>query len=55
LQIDDVQNMAVHGDDIAGQIDHAFAFQNGSTGVVIGANKLGPRVHLEVGMDDSSR
>jgi hypothetical protein len=55
LQIDDVQNMAVHGNEIAGDIDHAFAFQNRSSGVAIGADKLSPRVHFEVGMDGSSR
>jgi hypothetical protein len=30
--------------------DHAFAFQNRSSGVAVGANKLSPRVHFEVGM-----
>jgi hypothetical protein len=55
LQIDDVQNMRVIGNEIASRIDHAFAFQNHATGVVVRNNKLNPGIHYEVGMDDSSR
>jgi hypothetical protein len=55
LQIDDVQNMRVTGNEIAGPIDHAFAFQNGSTGVTVGGNRLNPAIHYEVGMDAESR
>jgi hypothetical protein len=55
LQIDDVQRMVVTGNQIVGRIDHAFAFQNKSTGARVNGNKLRRGIHYEVGMDSSSR
>jgi hypothetical protein len=56
LQIDDVQNLTITNNDIAGTIlDHAFALQNKSTGAKVSGNKLNPQINFEVGMDDTSK
>ncbi|HEX4361990.1 MAG TPA: hypothetical protein VH141_30950 [Pseudonocardia sp.] len=55
LQIDDVQNLTITGNEIAGDINHAFALQNLTTGAKVSGNKLNPAIHYEVGMDDSSK
>ena len=54
LQIDDVQNLTITNNEIAGDNDHAFALQNISTGAKVSGNKLNSTIHFEVGMDDSS-
>jgi len=54
LQIDDVQNLTITNNDIAGNNDHAFALQNLTTGAKVSGNKLNPAIHFEVGMDDAS-
>jgi hypothetical protein len=55
LQIDDVQNLTVSNNEIAGEINHAFALQNLATGAKVNGNKLNPAIRYEVGMDDSSK
>jgi hypothetical protein len=56
LQIDDVQNLTITNNEIAGQtLDHAFALQNQSTGAKVSGNKLNPAINFEVGADDSSK
>lgn len=56
LQIDDVQNLTISNNEIAGNtLDHAFALQNMSTGAKVSGNKLNPAINFEVGMDDSSK
>ncbi|WP_169736854.1 right-handed parallel beta-helix repeat-containing protein [Pseudonocardia spinosispora] len=55
LQIDDVQGLKVHDNDIAGKINHAFALQNKTTGAQIGNNKLNSEISYEVGIDDTSK
>ncbi|HWN33338.1 MAG TPA: right-handed parallel beta-helix repeat-containing protein [Pseudonocardia sp.] len=55
LQIDDVQNLTVTNNEIAGEINHAFALQNLATGAKVNGNKLNPAIRYEVGMDDSSK
>jgi hypothetical protein len=54
LQIDDVQNLTVAGNDIEGTNDHAFALQNLTTGAKVSGNTLKPGIAYEVGIDDSS-
>lgn len=54
LQIDDVQNLTITNNDIAGTNDHAFALQNFSTGARVSGNTLSPTIKFEVGMDASS-
>jgi hypothetical protein len=55
LQIDDVQNLTITNNQIAGHtLDHAFALQNMSTGAAVSGNKLNSAIGFEVGMDDSS-
>jgi hypothetical protein len=56
LQIDDVQNLTITNNEIAGNtLDHAFALQNMSTGAKVSGNKLNPAIGFEVGADDSSK
>jgi hypothetical protein len=55
LQIDDVQNLAVTNNTIAGPINHAFAFQNMTTGAKVIGNTLNPLISYAVGMDESSQ
>ncbi|MDT7612297.1 MAG: hypothetical protein QOG96_6800 [Pseudonocardiales bacterium] len=55
LQIDDVQNLTITRNEIAGDINHAFALQNMTTGTKVSDNKINPAVRYEVGMDDSSK
>ncbi|HEY0578355.1 MAG TPA: hypothetical protein VGD73_29985 [Pseudonocardia sp.] len=50
---DDVRNMMITGNQIVGQINHAFAFQNESTSGVVSNNQV-RSVKYEVGMDSSS-
>jgi len=50
---DDVRNMVITGNQIVGQINHAFAFQNESTSGVVSNNQV-RSVKYEVGMDSSS-
>jgi hypothetical protein len=54
LQIDDVQNLRVTNNHIVGDINHAFALQNKTTGAKISGNQLNPAIRFEVGMDASS-
>jgi parallel beta helix pectate lyase-like protein len=54
LQIDDVQNVTIMNNEIAGSLDHAFALQNMSTGAKVAGNKLNPSIGYEVGLDESS-
>ncbi len=53
--LDDAQGATLTGNAIVGKIHHAFAIQNGSTGVAVSRNKLNPALKFEVGMDESSR
>ena len=55
LMIDDVQNMAVAGNDIASGNQKAFAFANNSTGAAVGANLVAKNIGYQVGMDSSSK
>jgi parallel beta helix pectate lyase-like protein len=55
LMIDDVQNVTVTLNEIIGGNRKAFAFDNKSTGAKVSANKIGPQIGFEVGMDSSSR
>jgi hypothetical protein len=50
---DDVRNMTITNNEIVGDINHAFAFQNESTNGVVSGNRVSS-VQYEVGMDDSS-
>jgi hypothetical protein len=50
---DDVRNMTITNNEIVGDINHAFAFQNESTNGVVSGNRVSS-VKYEVGMDDSS-
>jgi hypothetical protein len=52
--IDDAAHAVITGNEIAGDIDHAWALQNKATDAVINGNKVGS-VRYEVGMDRSSR
>jgi hypothetical protein len=53
--IDDVQNVKIAHNEIAGKQAKAFGFANKSTGAVVAANKIGAGVGYEVGMDSSSQ
>lgn len=55
VMIDDVQNVVVVGNEIAGRSRKAFAFANNSTGATVHNNKIGQGIRFEVGMDSSSR
>ncbi|HEY4008105.1 MAG TPA: right-handed parallel beta-helix repeat-containing protein, partial [Pseudonocardia sp.] len=55
LQIDDVQNLTITNNEIAGTINHAFALQNKTTGAKVSGNKLNSEIRYEVGMDDESK
>lgn len=54
VMIDDVQHVTVTGNEIAGRINHAFAFQNQATGAIVKDNRIASGVKFEVGMDDTS-
>jgi hypothetical protein len=53
--INDVQNVQITHNEIAGAPTKAFGFQNKATGAVVAANKVAASVGFEVGMDASSR
>ncbi len=55
VMIEDVQNVVVRNNQIAGTVGKAFAFDIGSTGAIVSGNRMLARVGYEVGMDDSSR
>ncbi|HEV7788364.1 MAG TPA: hypothetical protein VGP05_05075 [Pseudonocardia sp.] len=55
LQIDDVQNLTISKNEIVGDINHAFALQNMTTGAKVDGNKINPDIRYEVGVDDSSK
>jgi hypothetical protein len=54
VMIDDVQNVTVVGNQIVGDINHAFAFQNDATDAVVRDNTISSEIKFEVGMDDTS-
>ena len=54
LFLDDFSNVQVVNNEIVGDVDKAFSFQNGSTGAKVSGNKIDPDINYEVGMDDSS-
>jgi len=54
-EIDDVQDVKIAHNLIAGPTDKAFSFQNKSTDAVVTANKLDAGIGYEVGMDASSQ
>jgi hypothetical protein len=55
LFLDDVSNAQVINNEIVGDVDKAFSFQNESTGAKVSGNKIASHIGYEVGMDDSSR
>lgn len=52
---DDISDVTLTGNTVAGKSDKAFALQNKSVGATIRDNKIGPKVGFEVGMDKSSK
>lgn len=52
--VDDVRNVTVANNEIAGDPDKAFSFQNGSIGAKVSGNRLNPAIKYTVGMDGSS-
>lgn len=52
---DDISNVTITGNIIAGNPDKAFSLQNNSTGAKISENRIESDIRYEVGMDDSSR
>jgi hypothetical protein len=54
VHIDDVQNVAMIGNNIQGRVQKAFNFINDSTGIKISCNELGSGVGKEAVMDRSS-
>jgi hypothetical protein len=55
VMVDDVPNMVITNNEIAGNNMKAFALDNKSTGARISGNRLGPGIGFEVGIDNSSR
>lgn len=55
LFLDDVSNAQVISNEVVGDVDKAFSFQNESTGAKVSANKIASHIGYEVGMDDSSQ
>lgn len=55
VMVDDVQNMVITNNSIAGKNDKAFALDNKSTGAKIAGNKIAGTVGYEVGIDNSSK
>jgi hypothetical protein len=53
--LDDVRGATLTNNQVVGPVNHAFAIQNGSTGVTVAGNKLRAGIRFEVGMDGSSR
>ena len=53
--VDDVQNMVITNNSIAGKNTKAFALDNKSTGATIAGNKIAGTVGYEVGIDNSSK
>jgi hypothetical protein len=51
---DDVSDVRISDNTIAGKVDKAFSLQNKSVNATIKDNHLGPKVGFEVGIDDSS-
>jgi hypothetical protein len=54
VYVDDVRDVVISGNQVAGRMVKAFAFANGSTDGVVKNNRLG-QVRFEVGMDSSSK
>lgn len=54
FSFDDISQVTLTGNTVAGKTDKAFALQNKSVRATIRDNKIGPKVGFEVGMDDSS-
>ncbi|HEY2206895.1 MAG TPA: right-handed parallel beta-helix repeat-containing protein [Pseudonocardia sp.] len=54
LFLDDIGDATVTGNQIVGDVDKAFSFQNNSTGARVAQNQIAPQIRYEVGMDDSS-
>lgn len=52
---DDISDVTLSGNTIAGKVDKAFSLQNNSTNATIRDNNIGPKVGFQVGMDDSSQ
>jgi hypothetical protein len=55
LMIEAVQNVTVKNNRIVGKVDKAFAFDVGSTGAKVLANKISPGIGYEVGMSSDSK
>jgi polygalacturonase len=55
VMIDDVQNVVITDNQIAGHNDKAFALDNKSTGARISGNQIASTIGYVVGMDQSSR
>ncbi|HEX4248773.1 MAG TPA: hypothetical protein VH008_13000 [Pseudonocardia sp.] len=51
---DDISDVTLTGNTVAGKVDKAFSLQNNSTNATIRDNNIGPKVGFQVGMDDSS-
>jgi parallel beta helix pectate lyase-like protein len=54
FSFDDISDVTLTGNTVAGKTDKAFSLQNKSVRATIRDNKIGPKVGFEVGMDNSS-
>jgi hypothetical protein len=54
LFVDDISNVTVVGNQIVGDVDKAFSFQNESTGAKVSDNQVASGIGYEVGIDDTS-
>jgi hypothetical protein len=54
LFLDDVANVQVVNNQIVGDVDKAFSFQNRATGAKVVGNKVASHIRYEVGIDASS-
>jgi hypothetical protein len=54
VALQDIQNVTITDNEMAGKANKAFALGQGSTGAVVRGNKIGSGYGREVGFDDSS-
>jgi hypothetical protein len=54
VALEDIQNVMISNNEMVGKANKAFALGEGSTGIVVTDNKIGPDYRREVGFDHSS-
>jgi Right handed beta helix region len=54
VALEDIQNVTISNNEMVGRANKAFALGEGSTGIVVKGNKIGPDYRREVGFDHPS-